>query len=170
MEAYLECWSQVGAARVAGYKSPEKVGWKIFSLPQVQAAIAVRMSEAAMKADEVMARLAEQARANIAAFVRVDVDEDGLQVIVLDDEAIRTHGHLVKRVTNGKFGVGLELHDSQAALITIARHLGLLRDRLELSGQVSTGGAELDLSRLSEEELATLEAIIGRAAAQPTGD
>lgn len=130
VEFYLACWDMTKAAERAGYRFPNKRGWELVRHPTIKAAIETRMQEAAMSANEVLARLAEQARVNMGDFV----SEDGGELTV-NWEAVREHGYLVKKISQTANGPAVELHDGQAALVHIGRHLGLFTERVEMSGK-----------------------------------
>ena len=63
-------------------------------------------------------------------------------------------GHLIKGIKDTKYGKQIEFYDSQSALALIARHHGLLVDKVE---KRSTN-FEIDLSDLSDEQLKRLAA------------
>jgi len=111
--------------------------------------------EKVMGSTEVLGRLSEQARVNIADFVTVKLvptaliiplkkDEEGdeseepapieqdgfVQVVELNWDAIREKGHLVKSITNTKHGPRIELHDGQSALINVGRTHKLFTDTI----------------------------------------
>ena len=69
VEHYLESWNATKAARRAGYRGNSNtlavVGWENLRKPKISAEIERRISEKAMRADEVLLRLGQQARANI---------------------------------------------------------------------------------------------------------
>lgn len=96
------------------------------------------LNSMAMGAEEVLARLSEQARANFGDFVEVYETEDDKgqtkNAWRLDFEAIKRNGHLVKALKETQHGVSLILVDSQNALITLARHHKLLTDKVEVDG------------------------------------
>jgi len=136
VEVYLTCWIGTYAARDAGYKWPDKRAWQLLRDPLIQDAIAKRMAEVAMEANEALARLAEQARMNVADFFANGDPAQGLNT-----EYLRTHGHLVKKVktvTNklGEVVVELELHDAQAALVHIGKHLKLFTEQVDFTEKV----------------------------------
>lgn len=143
VEAYLTTWNASEAARQAGYKKEWSAGSFLMRIPEVRAAIEQRLKEAAMQADEVLSRLAEQGRIDISDFVQDVtiplVGKDGelvgeMQGIRLNWDAIRAHGHLVKSVTATQYGPKIELHDGQKALELIGRHLALFTDNIALPG------------------------------------
>ena len=102
-----------------------------------------------MGSTETLGRLSEQGRVSIADFVTArlvraaniisleeDADEDAgefVQVIELNWDAIKEKGHLVKSITNTKYGPRIELHDGQSALIQMGRHHKLFVDQSEVT-------------------------------------
>jgi len=128
VEAYLETWNGTEAAKRAGYKGNydtlKAVGSENLAKPYLAAEIDRRLSKAAMRADEVLARLTEQATVNFADFF----DEYGRP----DWAEIKARGHLVKKVYPTREGWRLELHDSQRALELLAKHHALLVDKLQI--------------------------------------
>ncbi len=119
-----------------------------------------------MGANEILGRFSDEGRASIADFITVkfvpatvglvrsknkpvgDEDEDGddsdlelqvgemVQVVELNWEAIRANGHLIKSITNTKYGPRIELYDGQTARIQLGRHHGLFTDNQKVSGTV----------------------------------
>lgn len=134
VEHYLQCWNASRAARLAGYseKTAYSQGARLLKNVEVQAAISARLDELKMSADEVLLRLADQARATMDDFLdpeRKDVD--------LARAAERGKLHLVKKFSRstGKVEtVSIELYDAQAALVQLGRHHKLFTDRTEIPG------------------------------------
>jgi PBSX family phage terminase large subunit len=120
VEEYLTCWNATEAAKRAGY-SPDtaySIGWENLRKPEIKALIDQRMKEKAMSADEVLARLSDQAGASMDDFLttsgrgfRVDIGK-GKKAGKL---------HLIKKVTKGKNGTSIELVDQQSALIQLGK-------------------------------------------------
>jgi phage terminase small subunit len=127
---YLACLNASEAARRAGYpdRSAYSIGWENLRKPEIRAAIDAALTDAAMPASEVLARLTEHARISMEEFTTVRG-----RGIALDLKAAKDRGvlHLVKKYTKTKQGVTVELHDAQAALALLAKHHGLLVDRHE---------------------------------------
>lgn len=141
---------------------------------RILAEIRRRLSESAMEADEVLARLAQQARSNIADFIEMEVEElvddsgetQTLTYLRLKWEAVQKYGYLIKSIKSGQYGPSIEMYDSQKALELIGKHYGLFTDQVKLSGAVQVQ-QKSDLSKLSDEELEQLEALLKKANAQP---
>lgn len=150
VEAYIETWSGTAAARKAGYTHPDRQGYRLLRYVEIQELIQERMKAAAMDADEVIARLSEQARASIADFVILG--EDG-RLSGLNRDVIENKGHLVKKITTseGKTNsVGIEMVDNQVALLAMAKRHGLLVDKSE--GRLDVVEMTLDEWRAKQEE------------------
>ncbi len=131
VEEYLACWCGAEAARRAGYsaRTAGVLACRMLKDPDVAALIQARITEKTMAADEVLLRLAEQARGEQAAYLRADGTVD-LERLLEDHK-----GHLVKNIRFTQRGdLVVEFYDAQRALELIGRHLGLFVDRQELSG------------------------------------
>lgn len=59
---YVQHWNATKAARQAGYSDPECSGFENRQKPAIEEAIRARIAQVAMSADEVLMRLADQAR------------------------------------------------------------------------------------------------------------
>ncbi|MHB0874560.1 MAG: terminase small subunit [Anaerolineae bacterium] len=91
---------------------------------------------------------------------RVDVDDDGTETVcyrmrqvVLDTSKLLdpATSHLVKKFTDSpKSGLSIELHDSQAALVHLGKHLKLFTEEAR--------NLNVDLSLLTDEQLERLSA------------
>jgi hypothetical protein len=137
VDVFLIGWNATQAAELAGFKHPRQAGSRLLSYVDIRAALKARMEEYTMQANEVLYRLAQQARANIADFVTLERrpildNENNIvgydDVISLNWDTIHERGYLVKSITSTQYGPKLELHDSQTALITIGKHLQLFRE------------------------------------------
>jgi phage terminase small subunit len=135
VEEYLKCWNSSEAARRAGYNGrSNQIGSRLLTNVDIKAEIDARIAELKMSTDEVLVRLADQARGSHADFTEVNLRED-----------LKDHpkAHLVKTVisdvyedSKGKIHHKLrfELYDAQAALVHIGKAHGLFADRVEHSG------------------------------------
>jgi len=148
------------AARRAGYASPTPEARRLCKDPLVKAAIEERMRELAIPAEEILARLSEQARGNMADFV--EVDESGRFRIDLTEAEKSGELRLVKKAGFDQKGrPAIELYDAQAALLALAKRFGLFPERQELSGP---GGAPIAVEATVETEEDDVErtaAILG---------
>lgn len=143
LEYYLTCWNATEAARLAKYAHPNKQGPELLKNEQIAAAISERLDAAAMSADEVLARLSQQAGAGYSPYIKVAIKSDGTKQPYIDVETLIEDGmaHLIKAVKVGQFGINIEFHDVQAALALLARHHRLLTDQVDVTtkGQAIKG-------------------------------
>jgi len=139
VEHYLATWNATEAAKRAGYsaKTAQEQGSQLLSKLIVQQLVEKRIAELKMTSDEVLLRLADQARSDMSDFINSHGE--------VDVKAARRNKklHLVKRYSLTDKGVSVELHDAQAALVQIGRILALFADRVE----------QIDLTKLSTDQL-----------------
>ena len=136
IEEYLCCWNGAEAARRAGYKHARNQASYLLAIPNIQAEIERRIEELTMQADEVLSRLAEQARGLSREYFHPDGALNAA-AIVRDDKT-----HLIKKTKQTRDGLEVELYDGQRALVDIGRALGLFKERLD----VTTGGEPLAIT------------------------
>lgn len=155
VEHYLTCWNAAEAARRAGYseKTARSIGAENLTKPDIQAAISARLAELKMGADEVLTRLAAQARASIADVLSLPpVDTPDAQLHrnhwSLDlVKAQRTGAiHHIKKIKATKYGTEVELYDAQAALVKLGEHHQLWGKGVDVLKYIN-------LSKLSPEQL-----------------
>lgn len=134
---YLKCWNAAEAARRAGYseKSARVIGSENLTKPDIANAIKQRIEEQAITGDEVLARLAKQARGSMSEFVRV---LDGANIPMIDWKRAEQNGmlDLVKEIKIEQDSISFKLYDAQSALVTLGKALGVLTDRTD----VTSGG------------------------------
>jgi phage terminase small subunit len=150
IDEYLKCYNATEAARKAGYKGNgntlANVGWENLRKPDIEQEISRRLQASAMSANEVLMRLGEQARADYSKYI----DCNGLVNLpkLLEDDK----GHLIKGIKETKYGLQVEFYDSQAALNLLAKHHGLLVNKVD---QTNTN-YDVNLSELSDDQLKRL--------------
>jgi len=147
IEKYLISWNATAAYQDtyprATYDSARALGSNLLANVNIQAEISARLKQIAMGADEVLARLAEQARASHSPFIRVD--DNGFVFFDFSHEDAKNHLHLIKKIKTKRqrlvHGRGedaeewegewveVELHNPQKALELIGRHHNLFMDR-----------------------------------------
>jgi hypothetical protein len=125
--------NQTEAARIAGFSRPSVDGTVLLADERVASAVADRTEHLAMGSAECLTRLASMARVDMGDYAGLVGQEDTASIRA---ELVRLQAqgktHQIKRLTPTKYGLSVEMVDSQAALTTLAKHLGLLRDRLEI--------------------------------------
>lgn len=142
---YVIDWNATRAAIDAGYskKMAGSIGYENTKKPHIQAKIQEMLKEKVMDRDEVLARLADHARATHYPFIRIDAD--GFIYFDFSDDEAKKHFHLIKKIKTkrNRFIVGrgekaedwegewveVELHDPQRALELIGKHHNLFVDR-----------------------------------------
>lgn len=132
---YLRYWNASRAAKAAGVESKtgslitqEQVGSLWLQEPTIREYISLTLALNHMDADEVLYRLALQARASFEDFF--DLDLSGSPVLNLHKaEELGTLG-LIKRLKPGRSGWEIELHDSQQALVQIGKFHALWSEKV----------------------------------------
>jgi hypothetical protein len=135
------------AARIAGYNGRSRqAAWDLLNgrtKQDIRAAINELLREQALGAEEILARLSVQARGNI----KMVLTEDGELPERLDalswEQAAVIKKFSVKKTKEGKT-VTVELHDSQAALLALARRFGMLPELVKI---------QQELRAMSDEDL-----------------
>jgi phage terminase small subunit len=147
-EEYLRLWNATDAYLAAYPKSSRDAarrdGSRLLTNADIAAEIQARIEELTMSANEVLTRLAEQARADYKDFLAVAENGD----IGLDMDKAEGKTHLIKKVTQRRTVrttkdtqidetvLSVELHDAQAALVQLGKHHKLFTDNVQQSGEV----------------------------------
>lgn len=157
IEEYLQTWNATEAARRAGYAIPRISGVENLSKPALMEEIRRRVDERAMGADEVLVRLAEQARSEYSVYI----DDDG----DVDLAAMRRDGkmHLVKKIKPTRYGREVEFYDGQTALIQIGKHHQLFTEKLDLTADIEIREHESATERI----LSRIDSIAARIRQTP---
>lgn len=106
--------------------------------PEVDEMVQQRLSETAMSANEVLMRLAEQARGNMGDFIRATSDGSFTFDLSNADEAqklglIRKATKTVRRIGAMEIEeISVDLYDAQAALVHLGKHLDLFSDKINI--------------------------------------
>lgn len=129
VDEYLKCWNAAEAARLAGYSehTARSIGHENLTKPDIAEEIQRRVAERTMTADEVLTRLAEQARNEHGRYIAANGTVD-LPMLIRDGK-----GHLIKGIKETAHGKTVEFYDAQAALVHIGKHHGLFKDNLEVN-------------------------------------
>jgi phage terminase small subunit len=159
--AYLQSWNATHAAIEAGYsaKTARQQASRLLSNVNVAGEIELRLAQLKMSGNEALARLSDIARGDISDFMTITDEATGI-----DFEKALKNGklHLVKKITFGKGKVAFEMYDKQAALNTIAKHHGLLNEKVEIDIKL-VGQAVEALEALGQDPAAVFNEIIQRA-------
>ena len=115
---------------------------------KVAAYISERMQERQKRTevtqDRVIEELAAIAFARATDFVQI---VDGCVVLTDTKELSETQIKAIAGIKEGKFGIELKLNDKEKALELLGRHLGMFKDKLEVSGLESEQSKLDDLIR-----------------------
>lgn len=126
----------VNAARKAGYKGDENTLAVIASenlrKPHIAAAIEKRLSEQIMSANEVAARLSEQARGDLGNFINLEFTNEFANhpQSRLLKKFKKTHRVYKDETTEDT--IEFELYNAQAALELIGKYHAIFTDRLKV--------------------------------------
>lgn len=165
IEEYLNCWNASEAARRAGYsvKTAGKIGQENLLKPEISVEVERLIAERGIKPPEVLQRLAAQARGDIGdLFVVTErwtraplpsdnvIDEretvDAKGKLIREYLAQRTHldlaklkdpaySRLIRKFSDTRNGVSVEMYDAQAALEKIGKALGVLKENVNVSNE-----------------------------------
>lgn len=142
VEEYLKTFNATQAAIAAGYsqKTAYNIGYENVRKREIAEAISQRLTEAAMSADEVLKRLAEQARGDVDDYL----DEDGFldwkkarrgkKTGLVRKLKIKKTTRIIDDAEYITVETDFELYDAQAALVHIGKHHGMFVDRTEHTG------------------------------------
>ena len=151
---------------MAGYGGDDNVlgvtAYNNLRKPKIREAIEARLETEAMAANEVLWRLAEQARGSVADFI--EITEDGWTINL---EKAKEAGklHLIKKLKVSGDVPEIELHDQQAALTLLGKHFGLFKETVDHNVTVFN----IDEWReRRKERLAQVEAMPGEAGGAAT--
>lgn len=142
VDEYLRCWNASEAARRAGYseKTARSIGHENLTKPDIAAEISLRVAERTMSADEVLIGIADHARADIGRWLS---DDGAVDIAKMKADGATMFIKKVKRTERSgvsKDGAEwsvvtgeVELYDALAAKQLIARHHGLLTDKVDVN-------------------------------------
>ena len=159
--AYLQSWNATHAAIQAGYstKTARQQASRLLSNVNVAEEIEQKLAQLKMSGNEALARLSDIARGDLSDFVEV---HGGVPVIDFEKAKQADKLHLLKKITYGKGTISFEMYDKQAALNTIAKHHGLLNEKIEIDIKL-VGQAVEALEALGQDPAAVFNEIIARA-------
>ena len=117
--------SAVVAARQAGYSCPDTLGPRLAKNPRIKAAIEARVATTgAITANEILARIADIATADILDFI--EVEGEGPYKVNLKQIKEMGAGHVIRRLRISKDGtLQIELEPRLPALIKLGEYFKL---------------------------------------------
>jgi len=123
------------AAELAGYGNGSgnvntwrSYGCQTLANLNVQAEIKRRWAAHGVTEEEVISTLVRQMRGKVTDLLRGDK-----LLMMLDPEAVRENGHLVKSIRWTKSGTQVELYDAQRAAELVGKSMGMFKDQVEVS-------------------------------------
>ncbi|HQR07015.1 MAG TPA: terminase small subunit [Gemmatales bacterium] len=161
VEEYVICLNATKAAELAGYsaKTADKQGTQLLAIPSVSAAIQAKQEKLSKKSELKAERvLNEIARIAFSDLRKAFDERGGLKPIQeLDDDtaaAVASIEVVEERNREGEiigFTKKLKLWDKNKAIDNACKHLGLTKDKLELTGK-DGGPIKTEEVQLSDEE------------------
>ena len=113
-----------------------------------------RMQERKKRTEVTQDRVIEELAA--IAFARAtDYAEviDGMVNIRDTEELTENQVRAIAGIKEGKFGIELKLNDKEKALELLGRHLGMFKDKMEVSGQIDTSNPYAGLTTEESKKL-----------------
>lgn len=142
------------------YSTAGVEGCKSLKNPKIKAYITQLLEEREKRTnittDKVLKELAKIGFANITDVAEVVTDSTGKKqnIIIHNTEDLAEQDlAAIAEIKEGKEGVSVKMHDKLKALDSIARHLGMYNDKLNVEADVKENNA---LSGLSKEEIVDL--------------
>lgn len=144
-DEYLIDLNGTQAAIRAGYsaRTASSIATDLLKRPELQAYIQLRMSQREYRTeitqDRVLQELARIGFSDLSHYLRVttkqvqDFTVQEVEIFNTDDIA-PDDMKAVAEIKQTKEGIALKLHDKVAALEKIGRHLGMFKDKIELTG------------------------------------
>lgn len=156
VEEYLIDLNVTQAAIRAGYseKTAYSIGHELLKKPEIENAIQKAMDKRSERTgitqDQVLAELAKIGFQDIRKAVRwgrspiddtsENADKNGLGIypieLVPSEEIDDDTAAAVSEVSLTQNGVKIKMHDKQAALVSMGRHLGMFKDKTEIDANL----------------------------------
>jgi len=138
VEQYLQCWNATEAARRAGYseKYLNTNASKLLRNTTISKRIDARIAELKMSTDEILLRLADQARGDIGEFAKITNSQD---------LAEHPRSRIVKKYKRRVFHpenrdsyeeIEVELYDAHAPLVDLGKAKAIFTDKIEQSVKI----------------------------------
>lgn len=182
VDEYLIDLNATRAAIAAGYseKTAAVIGCENLTKPNIAAEIEARRIKLAEKAgvtvESITAELAKLGFSNMLDYVRTRPDglaEVDLSAMTRDQAAALTEVKVERRKVNGSGDddslyidekVTIKIADKRAALVDLGKHLGMFKDKVELTGK---DGAPLEVEDVTTREIARRMAFALLSGASP---
>ena len=118
---------QTMAARIAGYSDPRQDGWRVYSNPEVKAAIAKILKERQMAKEDVQEKIEKLAKGLPDSCFKYNEETNELE---LDLKAIKENGfcHLIESITYDRRGKQVIKFKSQDSYMNLLSKINKLYD------------------------------------------
>lgn len=146
IDEYLKCWNATEAARRAGYAHPNVYGPTLVNLSKIAVIIQERLQASQMSADEVLQRLAAQARGDLGDFMDISsmsysLDLKGAQEKDLTKLIKKIKQRtIIRQLKEGdeeeEHQTEIELYSAQRALEILAKAHNLFAEKVDLTGDI----------------------------------
>jgi phage terminase small subunit len=139
---YLVDSNATQAAIRAGYSvaSARDIGYENLTKPYIKAYIDKRIDKIIEKTEitqeKVLNEMAKIGFASIDDYVEVEIDKNNKKVVTIKATKDISKDKLaaISSIKQGANGIEIKIHDKSRALEDIGRHLGMFKDKLEISG------------------------------------
>lgn len=166
VEEYLIDLNATQAAIRAGYsaKTAGSQGFDLLQKPEIQTALSAAMKareeRTQITQDRVLAELAKIGFSDIRKVVKWgntelrSTEDDSCELVeayhglrlVASDEIDDSTAAAISEISEGREGLKVKFHDKRASLVDIGRHLGMFKDKLQLSGDADNPVAHVVLT------------------------
>lgn len=165
---YLKCWNATEAALRAGYskRTARSIGHENLTKPDIAKEISKRIEEMVMSADEALASLSDIARGDLSDFFDI---AGKLPIINFEKAAHANALGLLKKIKFKDGEISFELYDKQRALETVAKHHGLLAQKVNIDINIMVEVVEA-LETLGQDPSQVFNEIIQRAKVKQDAD
>ncbi|MBT9132008.1 MAG: hypothetical protein DDT33_00516 [Firmicutes bacterium] len=163
VDEYLIDFKAMPAARRAGYQDSTAAG--LLSNPHITAAIEEaqknHLKRLGLTQERVLEEYLKLAFSDMMNFINIRGDRITFKYNF--DELPQNILAAISEISESpSTGIRIKLHDKLRALDSLAKHLGLFVNRVEVTGK-DGGPIQYDLTKLSVEELSTLETLLGKS-------
>jgi phage terminase small subunit len=161
VDEYLIDLNATQAVLRAGYKTkyPDKVGSELLGKTRVLEHLNKRMWDREKRTeitqDKVLQELAKIAFSSASDVAEVETNEEGYQFVRVKNTGSLPDNikSIIASIKQTKYGISVETYNKIQALELIGKHLGMFKDKLELSGSMNVNNP---FEGLTTEELRKL--------------
>jgi hypothetical protein len=129
---YLQIWDATESCRrLNKFADPKHHGWVMMRDPRIRKVLNEHLAMHRITGDEILARLSDQARANLGDYLEIDPDTGKTTIDLRRAQAAHKLGVIKKLNINSVTGMvsHIELTDTQAAMKLVGQYFGMFVDR-----------------------------------------